>query len=77
MTLTCDCCGFSQEFIDGEEAFEAGWDAPPHFSQYVSCNLCPGSWIVLGEIHKHGPAHDKWRREGRPKEFQIPEEAQQ
>lgn len=44
MKLKCECCGFEQEFKDGEEAFQAGWDAPPHFSQYVSCNLCPGSW---------------------------------
>jgi hypothetical protein len=38
----------------------------------VSCNLCPGAFIVLGEIHKHEPEHERWKTEGRPAEFRIP-----
>ena len=72
MQLTCECCGFTQDFADGEEAFKAGWDCPPHFTGYVCCNLCPGSFVVMGCTHKHQAAHDKWAKDGRPSEFQIP-----
>ncbi len=64
--LTCMCCGFTQHFKDGEEAFDLGWDAPPHFRGYVSCDLCPGSLIVLNKIDVHGSTHARWQREGRP-----------
>ena len=66
MKLKCDCCGFEQEFPSNEAAFAAGWDAPPHFSGYVSCDLCPGSFVVLGCTHLHTDAHEKWKVEGRP-----------
>jgi hypothetical protein len=56
MKLKCQCCGHEREFKDGEEAFQAGWDAPPHFTGYVCCELCPGSWVVLGETHRHQAA---------------------
>jgi hypothetical protein len=72
MKLKCQCCGFEQEFLDGEAAFKAGWDAPPHFSGYISCDLCPGSLIVMGQTHKHAPDHERWAKEGRPKEFEVP-----
>lgn len=72
MTLKCQCCDFVREFVDGEEAFEAGWDAPPHFTGVVCCNLCPASFVVLGLVEKHAPAHEKWKISGRPKEFEIP-----
>lgn len=68
----CACCGFEQEFEDGEAAFQEGWDALPYFTGYECCNLCPGSYVVLGITHEHRRAHEKWQREGRPKEFQIP-----
>lgn len=67
--LTCDCCGFSEHFQDGQDAFEQGWDAPPYFTGYVGCNLCPGSYIVLGRTDRHAPLHEKWNREGRPEAF--------
>lgn len=73
MKLTCQCCGFSQYFKDGEEAFIEGWDAPPRFTGYVCCNLCPGSFVVLGCTEKHKTAHEKWAVSGRPSEFEIPE----
>lgn len=73
MKLKCQCCGFEQEFKDGEEAFIAGWDAPPHFTGYVCCNLCPGAYVVLGRTHLHKPIHERWASEGRPKEFTPPE----
>jgi hypothetical protein len=68
--LTCVCCGFTQEFADGEAAFQAGWDAPPHFTGYVACNLCPAAFIVLGKTQElHAEIHEKWAREGRPDHF--------
>jgi hypothetical protein len=72
MKLTCQCCGFTQYFDDGEVAFHAGWDCPPHFTGYVCCNLCPGSFVVLGMTDKHKADHERWKRDGRPAEFQIP-----
>ncbi len=69
MKLTCDCCGISAEFVDGEAAFQAGWDAPPHFTGYVACDLCPAVCIVLGA--SHATAHALWAKEGRPAEFSI------
>ena len=51
MKLKCQCCGFEQEFDSREAAFQAGWDAPPHFTGYVTCNLCPGVCIVMGLSH--------------------------
>lgn len=70
--LKCACCGIVKAFADGEQAFREGWDAPPHFTGYVCCNLCPGSFVVLGQTHLHARAHEKWKVEGRPAEFQIP-----
>lgn len=70
--LTCQCCGYAREFEDGQAAFDAGWDAPPTFTTHVSCDLCPGSWIVLGCTGMHAAAHARWEREGRPAEFEWP-----
>jgi hypothetical protein len=74
MLLKCQCCGFSQEFENGEAAFKAGWDCPPHFTGYVCCDLCPGSFVVMGCTDNHKPAHEMWAKEGRPKDFEIPQE---
>ena len=67
--LKCECCGFEREFEDREEAFEEGWDAPPHFSQFVTCELCPSAPLVLGHKEEHDKAHARWEREGRPATF--------
>ena len=69
MKLRCDCCGIEQNFKDSEAAFQDGWDAPPHFTGFVCCDLCPAVCIVLGMSHKH--AHALWEKEGRPKEFSV------
>jgi hypothetical protein len=70
VTLTCACCGFEAEFPDGEAAFQAGWDCPPHFTASpVCCDLCP-SVAALGLID-HSKAHERWEREGRPREFDM------
>ncbi len=69
MRLKCQCCDFEQEFKDGEEAFQTGWDAPPHFTGYICCNLCPAVTVVLGAGHKL--AHALWAAEGRPKEWSF------
>lgn len=68
--LKCDCCQHEEEFIDSEEAFQKGWDAPPHFQGYVACNLCPAAAQFMdGGWSRHAPIHEKWEREGRPAEF--------
>ena len=69
MKIKCQCCGLEQEFADGEQAFQAGWDAPPHFSQVVCCNLCPASGIAMGV--SHNKAHKHWERHGRPADFNL------
>lgn len=67
ITLKCQCCGFEQDFLDGEEAFEAGWDAPPHFTTHVCCKICPAVCVVFGA--SHAKAHANWETYGRPKEW--------
>ncbi len=69
MLFKCQCCGFEQDFLDGEAAFEAGWDAPPHFTGYICCNLCPAVCVVLNAGHKR--AHAYWAEHGRPVEFDL------
>ena len=56
MKLKCMCCQFEQEFAGAEEAFDAGWDAPPHFTGIVCCDLCPASFVVMGCTHEHAAA---------------------
>ena len=68
MKLKCPCCGIEEEFSTTEEAYQKGWDAPPHFS-HVACDLCPGVCVVLGQSHEK--AHALWAKEGRPKEFTV------
>lgn len=71
MKLKCECCGFEQEYVDGEAAFQDGWDAPPHFTGFaVTCPLCPSSHLVLGISHEE--VHERWKRTGRPAEFEPP-----
>ncbi len=67
MLLKCQCCGYEQEFKDGEEAFQAGWDAPPHFTGFICCHLCPAVCVVMNKGHTM--AHALWEREGRPKQW--------
>jgi hypothetical protein len=67
MKLKCQCCGFAAKFKDGDEAFDAGWYAPPNFSHHVSCPLCPAV-CALG-VESHSLAHAHWNKYGRPREF--------
>jgi hypothetical protein len=67
ITLKCQCCGIEQTFENREAAFQAGWDAPPHFMHHICCGLCPVVCLVLGESHKK--AHEYWAEHGRPTEF--------
>ena len=69
MKLKCQCCGFEQDFDSLETAFQAGWDAPPHFTGYVTCDLCPAVCIVAGLSHEK--AHEHWQKYGRPTEFNL------
>lgn len=69
MKLKCQCCGIEREFADAEEAFKAGWDAPPHFTGHVCCHLCPAVCVVMGL--SHSKAHALWEREGRPEKFSV------
>jgi hypothetical protein len=67
--LRCQCCGIERQFSDEEDAFKAGWDAPPHFTGYICCDLCPAVCIVLGQPHTK--AHALWAKEGRPTQFSV------
>jgi hypothetical protein len=69
MTYKCDCCGFEQDFPDGEAAFHAGWDAPPYFTGYISCNICPAVCSPVFKLATHDKAHAYWAEHGRPAEF--------
>jgi hypothetical protein len=72
MRLKCMCCGFEQDFLDAEEAFQKGWDAPPHFTGYVACNLCPASiLIIIDGPERHAQVHKRWAEGGRPDDFSI------
>ena len=53
-------------FASAKDAFDEGWDVPPYFTGYVSCGLCPGSFIALGQTNRHNSIHERWEREGRP-----------
>lgn len=67
ITLICECCGFVQDFNDGEDAFAKGWDAPPHFTNSpITCTFCPSSLIILGKTELHDTVHERWAKEGRP-----------
>lgn len=65
--LRCQCCGFEREFEDGDHAFREGWDAPPHFTGYVCCNLCPATCSIMRRGHTL--AHVHWEDHGRPECF--------
>jgi hypothetical protein len=69
MNLKCQCCGVEKDFPDGEAAYRAGWDAPPHFTTHVCCDLCPAVCVVLRA--SHAKAHALWEKEGRPSEFTV------
>lgn len=68
LTLTCQCCAFTQQFTNSEEAFQAGWDEPTHLPHWpVCCNLCPG--VAAMGLIDHSAAHERWAKTGRPAEF--------
>lgn len=66
--LECACCKYTETFSNAEEAFEKGWDCPPHFT-VVCCPLCP-TVCALG-IVSHSKAHELWAQEGRPDDFRL------
>lgn len=68
MIIKCVCCGVERDFEDGEAAFQAGWDAPPHFS-HTSCDLCPGVCAIGMDTHHKAHAH--WKEHGRPATFEV------
>ena len=70
MLVTCYCCGIKKEFKDGEEAFQAGWDAPPYFHQVETCDLCPAAFAFVGTPKAHIKGHERWEKEGRPADFE-------
>lgn len=69
LKLKCQCCGIEQKFATPDAAFEGGWDAPPWFTGYVCCDLCPAACVILGA--SHAMAHALWAKEGRPTDFTI------
>jgi hypothetical protein len=71
LCLKCMCCGFERDFLDAEDAFKKGWDAPPHFTGYVACNLCPASTLILEGPEGHAGVHRRWAESGRPDDFDV------
>lgn len=49
-SLKCQGCGKEETFESPAAAFEAGWDCPPYFTGYITCDSCPIStvWKQLG-----------------------------
>jgi hypothetical protein len=69
VTLTCQCCGFSESFDSAKAAHDISWDCSPWFNSHVTCPLCPSSYLFIGDSEmkqKHLEAHETWAREGRP-----------
>lgn len=50
ISLKCQGCGKEETFESPAAAFEAGWDCPPYFTGYITCDSCPIStvWKQLG-----------------------------
>lgn len=50
ITLKCQGCSKEETFESPAHAFEAGWDCPPYFTGYVTCDTCPISkiWNQMG-----------------------------
>ena len=71
MFLKCECCKFEKEFLHGDSAFRAGWDAPPFFTGYVTCDLCPASFALFQQTNQHEAAHARWKIEGRPESEKL------
>lgn len=38
--LKCEGCSVEAEFNNHNEAFNAGWDCPPHFFTHITCPDC-------------------------------------
>lgn len=45
ITLKCQGCGKEETFESPAAAFEAGWDCPPYFTGYITCDSCPISKV--------------------------------
>lgn len=45
ITLKCQGCGREETFESPARAFEAGWDCPPYFTGYITCDSCPISTV--------------------------------
>ena len=50
IAIKCQGCGKEETFESPAAAFEAGWDCPPYFTGYITCDSCPIStvWKQLG-----------------------------
>jgi hypothetical protein len=47
--LRCQRCP-AQATLTLEEAYRLGWDAPPMFTQAVTCPNCPSAPLVLRHV---------------------------
>lgn len=45
--LTCMCCGYTKEFKDGEEAFNAGWMLPRILEDTYPVRVVPARGLFL------------------------------
>jgi len=71
---TCICCDHEEEFESAKAAYDAGWDVEPDFTCQPLCNLCPAAHVALDGLdaarRRHAESHARWKREGRPTQFE-------
>lgn len=48
--LKCEGCGTEATFVHADQAFNEGWDCPPHFTQIVTCPKCSSAEILIARI---------------------------
>ena len=50
--VTCEGCGAVGQFDTPEAAFQAGWDAPPHFTVITCCPNCSAAEILIARSQR-------------------------
>ena len=58
----CESCG-REELLDSRDAFDAGWDFPPHMGAWAvisprtcpDCSISATAWWAITVDHKDGP----------------------
>lgn len=53
--IVCEGCHIIGEFDTPDDAFNAGWDAPPHFTVVTCCPDCSASEILIARSRQRSP----------------------